>query len=345
MNYTINTRKKSEENSENDSENSEKNKKNISGSGSLEELARNFKDSGHIAGAYMMGPDGEMIPLDASDGIESVIKNIRKELTKRLGAGRELDRAMEQVEKDIRSGKMSGSVRKSMISDTDDDRISERVRESSKVSQEDDKKYGPVKIGEYNPGRRVVIESLGITPERAGEILEHVSLLLAMKGDAGLIIEALEKETKFNFQEKAYAIMFMEKIREEITEQPMLGIALLMKAVLADREIMKTDPTYKSEVMEMMDKDVMLKLKIEAMIKASQSDDKEAFLRDMLDEAKRLFDKAKENDSDTEETEDTKAEVQTPDESGEVTETREDIIARVKRNREEREGKRADDAN
>lgn len=345
MNYTINTRKKSEENSENDSENSEKNKKNISGSGSLEELARNFKDSGHIAGAYMMGPDGEMIPLDASDGIESVIKNIRKELTKRLGAGRELDRAMEQVEKDIRSGKMSGSVRKSMISDTDDDRISERVRESSKVSQEDDKKYGPVKIGEYNPGRRVVIESLGITPERAGEILEHVSLLLAMKGDAGLIIEALEKETKFNFQEKAYAIMFMEKIREEITEQPMLGIALLMKAVLADREILKTDPTYKSEVMEMMDKDVMLKLKIEGMIKASQSDDKEAFLRDMLDEAKRLFDKAKENDSDTEETEDTKAEVQTPDESGEVTETREDIIARVKRNREEREDKRADDVN
>ena len=33
MNYTINTRKKSEENSENDSENSEKNKKNISGMG------------------------------------------------------------------------------------------------------------------------------------------------------------------------------------------------------------------------------------------------------------------------------------------------------------------------
>jgi len=41
------------------------------------------------------------------------------------------------------------------------------------------------------------------------------------------------------------------------------------------------------------------------------------------------------------------AEVQTTDESGEteVTETREDIIARVQRNREEREGKRADDVN
>jgi hypothetical protein len=255
MEYVINTKKKKRDDAENGDGDGPYNTKNISGSGSLEDLAKRLRnaadENGHIAGAFMMGPDGEAIPLDISDGPESIIKSLRAELSKRLGPGEELDEAMRQVSKEIRSGKMGGRVnlkgggRSNTSSDPD---------ESARVSREDTEKLGPVKWGQYNPGRRVVIESMGIPGDRASEVLEELASLVMLRGDVGATVQLIEGIPGWDFREKAYAIMNMEKLRADLERSPALATGRLLKSVREDRAKKKADPSFRSEVLEALEK-------------------------------------------------------------------------------------------
>lgn len=270
MEYVINTKKKKDDDEENGTGNGPYTTKNISGGGSLEDLAKQLRkaanENGHIAGAFMMGPDGEAIPLDASDGPESIIKSIRAELSKRLGPGKELDEAMEQVSREIRSGKLTGRM------EFKGGGSKSKAEESARVSAEDEAKLGPVQWGRYNPGRRVVIESMGVTSERASVILERLAELVMLRGDVGPTVQTIEAIGDWDFREKAYAIMHMQQLRDDLERNPSVAAGRLLKSIRDDRARQAADPSFKSEVLEAVERSPEAKEKIEELLRDGYAD-------------------------------------------------------------------------
>jgi len=237
--YSINTKKKGRKTDENDEETSIESDfrtKSITLSGSIEDLAKRMREAqgenGYIAGAVMMTPDGKAIPLDSSGGIESILKSARSFFERRYGKGtdaaKEVERLVGAMRRDLESGKTVGNF--------DASALEKMTEESDRVAAEDCASLGPVRWGEYNAKRRRVTHGLGLTDDRASELLERLAELCLEQPGAGDLCQHLEKSDEFDQREKYFMVMHCEKVREKLHTDARFGTALLLERLRRDRK-------------------------------------------------------------------------------------------------------------